>query len=84
MQTKKRKFDRGATPCAACQSARHYACRPRLDGGVCSCSCIKATGIRVRKQVLDADRAEDGHTPLTTEQLFRFSGRRWKREYAKS
>jgi hypothetical protein len=80
MRTRKRKHERGAAPCQYCQDGRHYACRPRLDGTLCSCSCFIATGTRVRKTVLDADRTADGQQPLTTEQLFEFSGRRFKKE----
>lgn len=37
-----RKYDRGVLPCGNCNLGQHQACRPRLDGMLCTCTCDRA------------------------------------------
>jgi hypothetical protein len=42
----RKRYDKGKAPCGRCLVGRHECCRPRLDGSLCSCTCIKAEMIR--------------------------------------
>jgi hypothetical protein len=71
-----KKFERGSQPCGKCQSFRHYCCRPRLDGSMCTCQCPEACKARNVKATLDAERLAQGLLPVTVAQLNKAMERR--------
>lgn len=56
---RRRKYERGESPCRNCQDSRHNDCRPLLDNRLCTCACPTAHKFR--------DRAAT-HTGLTEQE----------------
>jgi hypothetical protein len=76
MKRTPRKYERGFRPCGKCQSFRHYGCRPKIDGSLCTCTCPKACETREVKATLDAERLAAGLLPVTTAELNKAMHRR--------
>lgn len=71
-----KKYERGDNPCGKCQMHRHYCCRPRLDGSMCSCQCPASRETHSLKEKLDAERASRGLALVTVAELYVIMQRR--------
>jgi hypothetical protein len=76
MRKTPKKYEPGENPCGKCQSHSHYACRPRLDGTLCSCQCPRACKTRDVKQSADVERLSRGLLPVTIDELNAMTNRR--------
>lgn len=56
------KYKRGIRPCNYCNSSQHAACRPRLDGTLCTCNCPAARNIAEEVNLTRALARERGET----------------------
>ena len=76
MRKTPKKYERGVRPCGNCSSFRHYSCRPKLDGTLCTCQCPAACKTRDAKAKLDAERLAQGLLPVTVTELNKAMDRR--------